>query len=187
MPLKLSEKMWMILPYYTNQFMKGFVHIHWRILGTGFNISYLKKEKKKRKKKNMGLHTHYLVPVCSNYGFVHGWCGLRWERFLFNVSMNISYVAIILTNKMTNSEKNCDLKSNNRERVCVAKFVYYHKRSRSVSSACPGYTAYTLFSHTITFAFQRFYDFTYWSSLTWGVSSGQGWNLSGNDAFCRLQ
>lgn len=24
--------------------MKGFVHVHWRILGTGFNISYLKKQ-----------------------------------------------------------------------------------------------------------------------------------------------
>lgn len=56
---------------------------------------------------------------------------------------------------------NSDLESDNRERARVTKFVYYHKRSRSVSSACPGHTAYTLFSHTITFAFQHLYDFTY--------------------------
>lgn len=42
-------------------------------------------------------------------------------------------------------KNNGDLESDNRERVCVTKFLYYHKRSRSVSSACPGHTAYTLF------------------------------------------
>lgn len=57
-------------------------------------FQYKLSKKKNRNKKNMGLHTRYLVPVCSNYGFVHGWGGLRWERFLFNASMNISYVAL---------------------------------------------------------------------------------------------
>lgn len=44
--LGISEttKVILKLPYNADQLMKGFVHIHWRILGTRFNISYLKKQ-----------------------------------------------------------------------------------------------------------------------------------------------
>lgn len=32
-----------LLPYDTDELVKGLVHIHWRILGTGFNVCYLNK------------------------------------------------------------------------------------------------------------------------------------------------
>lgn len=39
-----TKKVNLELPYNTDELVKGFVHIHWRILGTGFNIGYLRKQ-----------------------------------------------------------------------------------------------------------------------------------------------
>lgn len=42
MALKSSQLSYSELPYNTDKLMKGFVHIHGRILGTSLNIRYLK-------------------------------------------------------------------------------------------------------------------------------------------------
>lgn len=56
------------LPYYTNQFMKGFVHIHGGILGTGFNISYLEMTKEQSQSLSQFLSVRQQPWLCARAG-----------------------------------------------------------------------------------------------------------------------
>lgn len=45
--------------------MKGFVHIHWGVLGTGFNISYLRKQEAVKYKQLSLVLFIVIIYVCD--------------------------------------------------------------------------------------------------------------------------